>query len=215
MIMRKQILSLIFLMLSLAAAAQVPTDAILSVEAPDVFTAVFTTPKGAFTIEFYREWSPRGADRVFQLLQSGYYDNQCIFRVQKEYVVQFGIADNKEVNAYWDQRPIKDEPAKAPNRIWNVSFARDGADSRTTHLFINLKDNPKLDTITYNGATGSTPVGMVISGMEVLQALNGDYGFEPTNHQDAAMKEGNAYWNRQFPGLDYIQTARVLEDASK
>lgn len=208
--MRNVLLSFIML-LSVSLQAQVPDSSILQLVAPGEFRAVFSTTKGDFTMEVYREWSPQGADRLYQLLVSGFYDNNCIFRVQKDYVVQFGIGDRKEVNFFWDRHPIPDESARALNQNWTVSFARDGADSRTTHLFINRKDNPKLDTIFYNGARGFTPVGRIVSGFETIENLNGTYGFEPTNHQDSAMVQGNAYWRKKFDGLDYIIKAGVEE----
>lgn len=213
--MKNVIFSSLFLILSLVGSAQLSKESVLELKAPEVFQAVFSTTKGDFTIEVTRDWSPKGADRLYQLVKSGYYDNNCIFRVQKEYVVQFGIGNNKYINDFWDKRPLSDEPAKVLNLGWTVSFAREGANSRTTHLFINKKDNPKLDTITYNGARGFTPVAKVISGFETIEQLFGEYGFEPTNHQDSAMVQGNDYWRRKFEGLDYIVGARVVEESYK
>jgi peptidyl-prolyl cis-trans isomerase A (cyclophilin A) len=199
------------LMLSGPVRAQAPDPSVLKLKAPDRFKAEFTTTKGSFTIEVYRDWSPLGADRLYQLLKSGFYDSNCLFRVQKGYVVQFGIGDHKEINYFWDKLPIKDEPMRTKNLQWTVSYARDTANSRTTQLFINLKDNYKLDTVLYNGVRGFPPVAKVISGFETVEQFNGQYGFEPANHQDSVMVQGNTYWRRKFAGLDYIVTARILE----
>lgn len=188
----------------------VPDTAILRLTAPDTFRAVFVTTKGEITVQAYRDWSPQGADRLYQLIISGFYDDNCIFRVQPEYVVQFGISDNSGANFFWDKKPIPDEPVKGSNLKGVISYARDGANTRTAQLFINMKDNFKLDTINYNGLRGFPPVARVISGFEVVEAFNGSYGFEPANHQDSVMVRGNAYWEKNFPGMDYILKAQIL-----
>ena len=193
------------LFLSFSVTGQgLPDTSILSKTAPERFRAEFMTTKGSFTIEVIREWSPVGADRLYQLIQSGFYSDNALFRVQKDYVVQFGIGDKSEVNHFWDLHPIADEPVRSGNQKGTISFARDGARSRTAQLFINLKDNPKLDTVNYNGLRGFPPVARVIAGMEVIDSFYGEYGFEPANHQDSVMVKGNQYWRLLFPKLDYI-----------
>jgi cyclophilin family peptidyl-prolyl cis-trans isomerase len=193
----------------LLVSQSLPDTSILSIIAPDTFQAVVVTTKGEFTIEAVRAWSPKGVDRLYQLITSGFYTNNCLFRVQPEYVVQFGISDNSEVNYFWDKRPVPDEPVVGSNLKGVISYARDGANTRTAQLFINKKDNFKLDTVNYNGLRGFPPIAKVIGGFEVVEALNGQYGFEPANHQDSVMVQGNAYWEEKFPGLDYILEIRV------
>jgi peptidyl-prolyl cis-trans isomerase A (cyclophilin A) len=188
---------------------QVPDTSILKIIAPDTFRAVVVTTKGQFTIEAIREWSPAGVDRLYQLIQSGFYANNCLFRVQPEYVVQFGISDNSKANYFWDKRPIPDEPVVGHNLKGVISYARDGKNSRTAQLFINTKDNFKLDTVNYNDLRGFPPVARIIEGYEVVEKFNSKYGFEPANFQDTVMVKGNAYWEEHFPGLDYIISLKV------
>lgn len=190
---------------------RIPTEEEMKLQAPAVFRALFHTTQGDFTIEVLRAWSPQGADRLYQLLKTGFYDQNGIFRVQKGYVIQFGICDRPEVNSFWDKLPLKDEPAVVPNGKGTLSYARDGADSRTAQLFINLKDNVKLDTTTWKGVRGFTPVARIIEGYETVEHLYPDYGFEPTNHQDSVMVQGNAYWKKHFPNIDYILWAKLVE----
>jgi peptidyl-prolyl cis-trans isomerase A (cyclophilin A) len=187
----------------------IPDSTILSLKAPDTFQAVFVTTKGDITIEAYRKWSPQGVDRLYQLIKSGFYTNNCIFRVQPEYVVQFGISDSPEANHFWDKRPVEDEPVMYSNLKGIISYARDGANTRTAQLFINMKDNYKLDTVNYNGLRGFPPIARIISGFEVVEAFNSKYGFEPANHQDSVMVQGNAYWEKKFPGMDYIKELKI------
>jgi cyclophilin family peptidyl-prolyl cis-trans isomerase len=173
---------------------------------------MFKTTRGNFTVEVNREWSPAGADRLFQLLMTGFYNQNALFRVQKGYVVQFGIGNEKDVNSFWDKHPIPDEPVRIQNLKGTISYARDGMNSRTAQLFINLNDNYKLDTINYNGLRGFPPVGRIISGFEVVESLFAGYGFEPANHQDSVMIYGNSYLKKKFPELDYIIEASIISE---
>jgi peptidyl-prolyl cis-trans isomerase A (cyclophilin A) len=208
--MKKILFALTLALTSLSLCCQTIPDSLQQlVNAPENFQAVFHTTKGEFTIEVIRAWSPAGSDRLYQLIKSSFYSNNGIFRVQKGYVVQFGICDNPVVNAFWDKRPLKDEPAMVPNSRGTISYARDGKDSRTVQLFINLKDNVKLDTVNYNGVRGFTPVARIIKGMDVVDSFYGGYGFEPTNHQDSVMVQGNAYLKKKFPEIDYIIDAII------
>jgi cyclophilin family peptidyl-prolyl cis-trans isomerase len=188
---------------------EAPDQSTFMSHAPPTFQAIFHTNKGDFTVEVIREWSPAAADRFFQLVSTGFYNQNYLFRVQKNYVVQFGISNVPEVNTLWDQRPLYDEPVVTTNAKGTLSYARDGINSRTTQLFINLKDNPKLDTVHFNGLAGFPPFARIISGMETVDSFNGKYGFEPANHQDSLMKLGNNYLLKKFPELDYIKTVTL------
>jgi peptidyl-prolyl cis-trans isomerase A (cyclophilin A) len=203
------VLLLIYMSIPGLHSQTLPDTNILHLIAPDTFQAVFVTTRGEVTIEAYREWSPLGVDRLYQLIRSGFYSNNCIFRVQPEYVVQFGISDSRDANFFWDRKPVADEPVIGSNLKGVVSYARDGANTRTAQLFINMKDNFKLDTVNYNGLRGFPPIARVISGFDVVEAFNAKYGFEPANHQDSVMIQGNAYWEKKFPGLDYILEAKI------
>jgi peptidyl-prolyl cis-trans isomerase A (cyclophilin A) len=191
---------------------EMPSAEILKSKAPDRFKAEFMTTKGTFVIEVDRNWSPLAADRLYQLFKTGFYKGNAIFRVQKGYVVQFGISDSAAVNAFWEKHPVPDEPLKVPNLSGTLSYARDGKDTRTTQLFINLKDNFKLDTVNYNGVRGFPPVAKIISGFETVESFYNGYGFEPANYQDSVMAYGNRWLLKQYPELDFILDAKILKD---
>jgi peptidyl-prolyl cis-trans isomerase A (cyclophilin A) len=193
-------------------AQEIPDQSMMMARSPASFRATFKTTKGDFTVEVTRAWSPLAADRLYQLLKTGFYNNNSLFRVQPGYVVQFGIGDNREVNNYWDKHPIPDEPVNASNLKGVISYARDGLNSRTSQLFINLKDNYKLDTIAFNGLRGFPPVGKITSGFEVVESFFSGYGFEPANHQDSVMIYGNQYLKKLFPKLDYIIDASIISE---
>lgn len=189
---------------------EIPDQSTLMARAPASFKALFKTTRGDFIVEVYRDWSPLGADRLYQLLMTHFYDNNGIFRVQKGYVVQFGICDNKAVNTFWDKHIIADEPVLEKNLQGTISYARDGVNSRTVQLFINLRDNPKLDTVNFNGLRGFPPVAKIVSGFEVVEQLYDGYGFEPAKYQDSIMVRGNAYLRQFWPNIDYIREARII-----
>jgi peptidyl-prolyl cis-trans isomerase A (cyclophilin A) len=173
-------------------------------EAPAQFKVQFDTSKGPFVVEVHRQWAPHGADRFYELVQSGYYDEARFFRVVPNFVVQWGINKDPKLSQEWRQKPIKDDSVKQSNREGYITYAKGGPNSRTTQLFINLADNSSsLDS------TGFAPFGRVTEGMDVVQRLYSGYGQTP--QQNLIQTQGNAYLESQFPKLDYIKTAKVLQ----
>lgn len=178
---------------------------------PDSFLVRFSTTKGDFALLARRHWSPAGAARLHHLVSTGFYDDARFFRVVHNFVVQFGIPARPEVAAEWEARSIPDEPVRATNRRGTVSFARGGPASRSTQLFINLRDNARLDTL---GGFGFPPVGEIVEGMTVVMELHAGYGEGPPRGrgpaQDSIRLQGNAYLDRRFQRLDAIRSARIV-----
>lgn len=210
--MRKRFISLLVLSCCLFGSfAQAPDPKVLQLKAPEVFRAEFKTTKGVFTIEATRKWSPLGADRLYQLISSGYFTNSLFFRVERNYVIQFGIAATYPVNRFWDPKKIQDEPVLQKNVKGTISFVRARANSRTAQLFVNMIDNVKLDTTSVGGAKGFTPIAKVIKGMDVLIKLNDQYGKMPAMVQDSLYKYSNPYFEKLFPGMDKILSATIIK----
>lgn len=190
-----------------SAAAPAPTrralmdPAALNEQAPEKFAVRFDTSRGVFRVEVTRTWAPRGADRFYNLVKNGFYDDCRFFRVVPGFVVQFGMNGDPAVQGMWMEQRIDDDPVTRSNRVGTVTFATSGANSRTTQLFINLGANQGLD------GQGFAPFGEVAEGMDVVQSIYSGYGQTPEQSMIAA--QGNAYLNRQFPNLDYIRTAKV------
>jgi len=177
-------------------------------QAPETFTATFETTKGEFEIEVNRNWSPKAADRLYQLIRHGYYDNAIFYRVVPNFVAQFGNTDTVQMNQ-WRSVKIPDEPVVERNKKGTISFARFGKDSRDLELFINLKDNPVLDTLNFENVKGFPAVGRVTEGMETVGQLYGGYG-------ENTMSDDNLYLNRgafyqTYPKLDWIKKAYLTE----
>jgi peptidyl-prolyl cis-trans isomerase A (cyclophilin A) len=179
-------------------------------KAPDSFKVLFATTKGDFTVEVHRPWSPKGADRFYNLVESGFYSDVAFFRVIGGFMAQFGIHGSPEVSAKWRNANIADDPsAGQTNGRGTVSFATAGPNTRTTQMFINFSDNGRLDS------SGFTPFGKVAGGMDVVDKLYKGYGEGAPGgngpEQGRIQREGNAYLKKDFPMLDYIRSAKFVK----
>jgi peptidyl-prolyl cis-trans isomerase A (cyclophilin A) len=170
-------------------------------KAPETFRATFSTSKGDFVIEVHRAWSPNGADRFYNLVKMGFYDDTRFFRAVDGFMVQFGISGDPTVNAKWQEQGITDDPVKQSNKRGFVTFAqRPTPNSRTTQVFINYGDNSRLDN-------SFAPFGQVVQGMEVVDAFYKGYGESP--NQALIQSKGNAYLDSAFPSLDGVKHAQI------
>ena len=176
--------------------------------ASEAFTVRFDTTKGDFDVRVHPEWAPKGADRIRELVESGFYDDAIFFRVLAGFVAQFGISGAPEVGAEWRNKPIEDDPVEASNTKGRLTFAMAGPNSRTTQLFINLADNTSLDDM------GFAPVGEVVDGMDIVESLHSGYGEGAPRgngpNQTEIHREGNAYLRKNFPELDKIKRAEII-----
>jgi len=173
----------------------------LTEKSPDKFRARFTTTRGEFVIAVTRDWSPLGADRFYNLVKNGFYNGCSFHRVLAGFVAQWGIHPNPAVQARWEKAPIKDESVKQSNRLGMVSFAASGAHTRSTQVFINLKENKSLDR------QGFTPFGDVVQGIGISALIY--YGYADKPNQDMIIKMGDAYLKKNFPRLDSIKQAVI------
>ena len=173
---------------------------------PDVFQAVFDTSRGKVVIEVHRPWAPHGASHFFELVRTGFYDGVRFFRVTRSYV-QFGIAGDPSTNGLWATAYLPDDKVKQSNVEGTLTFAHLGANSRTTQLFFNMKDNKDLDK------QGFAPIGKVIEGMDVVERFYSAYGeMAPRGQGPDPSKielQGNLYLDGKFPRLDYIKKAAI------
>jgi len=190
------------------STASLLDPASFKLQAPAVFDARFTTSKGDFVVEVTRAWSPRGADRFYNLVKYHFFDGAAFFRVLQGFVVQFGISARPDVSQVWENAKIDDDPVTQSNTRGMLTFATAGANTRTTQIFINLGGNANLDGM------GFSPFGKITSGMEVVDKLYSEYGEGAPNgngpDQNRIQKEGKAYLEKAFPLLDTIKTAVIV-----
>jgi peptidyl-prolyl cis-trans isomerase A (cyclophilin A) len=186
-----------------------PTAADLNRTAPAEYRARLETTKGSIVIDVHRDWAPHGADRFFNLVRAGYYDDNRFFRVVKGQWAQFGINGDPQVSAAWRASTIPDDPPKQSNVRGTVTFAFADPHGRATQVYIALSDlSARQD------AQGFVPFGRVVEGMDVADALNAEYGEAAGGgirggKQQPLFDGGNRYLDQAFPRLDRIVRARV------
>ena len=170
------------------------------------------TTKGAIVIELHRDWAPNGVDRFRELVASRYYDDTRFFRVVAGRWAQFGINGDPVVAAAWREKTIPDDPRKESNVRGTVAFAFAVPNGRSTQVYIAL-----TDLSATQDAQGFAPIGRVVEGMEVADALNSEYGETSGGGIRAGRQQplfdpsgGNAYLDREFPRLDRIIRAMIL-----
>jgi cyclophilin family peptidyl-prolyl cis-trans isomerase len=194
---------------NLEKMSKLRNPAALTEQAPATFNANFDTSKGVFVITVHRDWAPNGADRFYNLVKNGFYDDVRFFRVIDGFMAQFGIHGIPAVATAWTNANIKDDPGKQSNKRGFVTFATRGPNTRTTQLFINFGDNAGLDK------QGFSPFGEVTKGMDVVDKIYNGYGDGAPRgrgpDQGRVQSEGNAYLAKDFPKLDYIKTATIAK----
>ena len=213
--MRNRVLALTILIATIAAttsfagqsrdaSAKLKNPAALNEQAPATYRARFETSQGVFVIEAHRDWAPNAADRFYNLVKNGFYDNARFFRVLSGFMAQFGLNADPDIQRAWTYAGLPDEPTKQSNTRGSVSFAREsGPNSRYTMVFINYKDNSYLD------GEGFPPFGQVVTGMDIVEKLYSGYGRANVPDQRRIVREGNAYLQQEYPKLDFVRTAAI------
>lgn len=177
---------------------------------PDVYKVRFRTSKGPFVVEVHKAWAPLGAERFWRLVDLRFFDKSRVFRVKRNFVVQFGVSPDPRTNAVFNNLAIKDDLVKQSNKKGMMSFATNGPGTRRTQVFVNLSDNLALDK------QGFAPFAKVVEGMDkVVDAFYSGYGDMPprgTGPDPSKLAvEGNAYAESKFPRLDTIFKASVVD----
>lgn len=201
-------------MASLGAQQAAPRKSLLNPaglneQAPATYTVNFDTTAGSFAVQVTRDWAPHGADRFYNLVKNGFYDDARFFRAIKGFMVQFGINGDPKVSAVWQRAQIPADPVKQSNKRGFITYAMGSAPTtRTTQVFINFRDNANLDKL------GFAPFGQVVApGMDVVDKIDTSYGEGAPRgkgpEQGRVQAEGNAYLMKSFPNLDYIKSATI------
>ncbi len=145
--MRLQLTGALAVLLAAGVGAQAPDLSRLRVpeafveRAPATFRANFDTTKGQFVIQVTRDWAPIGADRFYNLVKGGYYNEVRFFRVISGFMAQFGMHGTPAVQQAWQGQRLRDDPVRMGSTRGRVVFAHGGPNSRTTQVFINYRDN--------------------------------------------------------------------------
>ena len=178
-------------------------------QAPSTFGVRFETSEGVFVVEVHRDWAPLGADRFYNLVRHGFFDDARFHRVVEGFIVQFGLPGDPAVAEHWLDQAIPDDPVTKSNTRGRIAFAFTEPNTRATQVYINMADNSRLDS------QGFAPFGEVVEGVEVVGRIYSGYGESSgggvrRGDQSRIIAEGNAYLDREFPELDRISSARVI-----
>ena len=201
------VFALMFFAIPAFAQSPLENPAGLREQAPATYKARFDTSKGVFVVEVTRAWAPKGADRFYNLVKNGFFDNVRFFRVISGFMVQFGINGDPGIMARWRAAQIADDQVTQSNTRGMITFATAGPNTRTSQVFINFGDNSQLDKM------GFAPFGRVVSGMNVVDAINAEYGEGAPRgrgpDQSRIQNEGNAYLTKEFTRMDYVKKATI------
>lgn len=186
-----------------------PKNGLWNEPAPDIYRVRIDSSKGSFVLEVTRSLAPRGADRFYHLVETGFYDDSRFFRVIAGRFAQFGIPGDPAISNIWRNQSFPDDPVRATNTRGTFAFAMTGPGARTTQIYINTSDQLQQD------AQGFAPFGKVIDGMGNVDNLYRGYGERSgsgmrAGRQGKLFEEGNAYLDREFPLLDKLIRARII-----
>ncbi|MEE2756404.1 MAG: peptidylprolyl isomerase [Myxococcota bacterium] len=178
-------------------------------QAPAQYRVRLDTTRGAVHIDVNRSWAPRGADRFYALVKSGYYTDVAFFRVISGFMAQTGLSGDPRLSAQWSRASIKDDPVSRSNQRGMVTFATRGKNTRSMQFFINYKNNAFLDK------QGFSPFGQIdAAGMAIIDQLYSGYGEGAPRGKGPSQadirRRGNPYLKADFPKLDYIRRASIV-----
>lgn len=207
----KKIFFLLTIVILVSCSKKVFKEKWTKKEAPEMFKARFETTEGNFDIIAKREWSPQGVDRLYQLIKTEFYTDIAIFRVVPKFVAQFGIHNDSIVNKSWRKYGLDDEPVLQKNDSMSISFARGGKKTRTTQIFINLKNNHRLDSIEFGGVKGFPAIAKITSGMDNVLKFYNKYGDKLGRRQDSIQRYGNKFIRKNYPEVAFIKKAYIIK----
>ena len=199
---------------------------------PHKLKVQFRTTAGSFTVTLDRALSPNGVDRFVELVKDGHFTDMLFYRVHPGFLIQFGVAAEPAQQSKWDwspgpdgkkmwvNPPIADEPNRAKFRAGSVSFAGNGENSRSCHLFIAMepRGSERLGKAPWETTLGFVDAQTDRDGLEVMDRIcrkhtaNGYIYADPETGalQGALIEHGNAA-AAEFPLLDRIESAEMIE----
>ena len=185
-----------------------PTSALAAVTEGTkvVCTTTVKQGDGSLTIELWPSSAPVGVQRFVDLVNDGFFTDLPMFRAIPNFLIQFGIQPNSAIQSKWEGAGnIKDDPPSSiPFTDGIVSYAGYGKNSRGTHLFFTLGNQPGLGRSPWE-----VPVGRVVNGREVMHAIYTGYG-DKVNQGRLRGPQGNTYL-ASFPKLDSFKSCRIEE----
>lgn len=134
---------------------------------------VMKTNKGDITIELFNDLSPKTVENFLKLSREGFYNGTRFHRIIKDFMIQGGDPQSKDVSlkSRWGTGgpgyQFADEFNTVPLVRGNLAMANSGPNTNGSQFFIvTLDATPWLDG-------KHTNFGKVISGMEIVDAIEG------------------------------------------
>jgi cyclophilin family peptidyl-prolyl cis-trans isomerase len=133
---------------------------------------IVDTSLGRIRLELFANKARITVKNFLRYADEKFYDGTVFHRVIAEFMIQGGghTADLKEKKGH---APIKNEADNGLSNVrGTVAMARAAApDSATSQFFINVKDNPFLDSGRAGNRVGYAVFGRVIEGMDVVDKM--------------------------------------------
>ena len=137
----------------------------------EVEIVVMETSLGTIEVELNRDLAPITVENFVSYVEDGYYDGTVFHRIISGFMVQGGGLDS--AGEYREtQAPIEIESDNGLKNVRGaIAMARSSdPNSATSQFFINTVNNEALDYPSFD-EYGYTVFGLVISGMEVVDAI--------------------------------------------
>jgi Peptidyl-prolyl cis-trans isomerase (rotamase) - cyclophilin family len=128
-----------------------------------VYCAGINTTKGLIVLELDPKIAPKTVNNFVFLAENHFYDGLTFHRVVKGFVAQGG--DPTGTGSGGPGYKFADEPVQGEYTQGTVAMANSGANTNGSQFFINLVDNTKTLTKSYN------LFGHVVQGMDVAEKL--------------------------------------------
>ncbi len=189
--------------------AKLRNPAALTEQAPATFKANFDTSKGTFVIQVTRDWAPIGADRFYNLVKNGFYDDIRFFRVIEGFMVQFGIHGNPAVQSAWRNAQPEGRSGQGEQQARHRHVRHGGPNTRTTQVFINF-GTTRVSTSRASRPSARSSRAWTSSTSCTTGTAKARRAARGPN-QGRIQTEGNAYLNKEFPRLDFIKAAHDRE----
>jgi len=143
------------------------------------------TSMGDIVLELDKDKAPKTVDNFVQYVKDGHYDGTIFHRVIEGFMIQGG-GMKPDMSEKRTRAPI---PLEAHNGLSNtrgtVAMARTAMpDSATSQFFINVVDNPNLDS--YGG--GYAVFGKVTQGMDVVDKIKAVRTANKGPHQNVPLE---------------------------
>ncbi len=111
--------------------------------APDSFRVAFETTRGNFVVQVNRAWAPLGADRFYALVGTAVFRRRAILSCGSGIRRAIRLERRSERERAVGQQAHPRRLGAAQNMQYTLTFADQGANTRSYQLFLNLADNQR------------------------------------------------------------------------